>query len=112
MAIDTPPPNKTAARFAPQESPRRRIIFAAAALMLALLAVTVPVWIGGHSGRAISAETGPAPEPTSVPNARPSASFDRGHAPWFFGFLEFDWNPDAPGGVPGFDPWPSDVKRR
>ena len=23
-----------------------------------------------------------------------------------FGFLEFDWDPNAPGGVPGFDPWP------
>jgi hypothetical protein len=23
-----------------------------------------------------------------------------------FGFLEFDWNPNAPGGVPGFDSWP------
>ena len=22
-----------------------------------------------------------------------------------FGFLEFDWDPNAPGGVPGFDPW-------
>ena len=24
----------------------------------------------------------------------------------FFGFLEFDWDPNAPGGVPGFDSWP------
>jgi hypothetical protein len=24
-----------------------------------------------------------------------------------FGFLEFDWDPNAPGGVPGFDPWPT-----
>ena len=24
----------------------------------------------------------------------------------FFGFLEYDWDPDAPGGVPGFDSWP------
>ena len=23
-----------------------------------------------------------------------------------FGFLEFDWDPNAPGGVPGFDSWP------
>ena len=22
-----------------------------------------------------------------------------------FGFLEFDWDPNAPGGVPGFDSW-------
>ena len=23
-----------------------------------------------------------------------------------FGYLEFDWDPSAPGGVPGFDAWP------
>jgi hypothetical protein len=25
----------------------------------------------------------------------------------FFGFVEFDWDPDAPGGVPGFDSGPA-----
>jgi hypothetical protein len=28
-----------------------------------------------------------------------------------FGFLEFDWDPDAPGGVPGFGPWPQHEPR-
>ena len=28
-----------------------------------------------------------------------------------FGFLEFDWDPNAPGGVPGFDPWPAHDSR-
>jgi hypothetical protein len=23
-----------------------------------------------------------------------------------FGYLEFDWDPSAPGGLPGFDAWP------
>ena len=23
-----------------------------------------------------------------------------------FGYLEFDWDPNAPGGLPGFDKWP------
>lgn len=23
-----------------------------------------------------------------------------------FGYLEFDWDPSAPGGLPGFDTWP------
>lgn len=23
-----------------------------------------------------------------------------------FGYLEFDWDPGAPGGLPGFDTWP------
>ncbi len=34
------------------------------------------------------------------------ASADHGRVPLVFGFLEFDWDPDAPGGVPGFDSWP------
>lgn len=31
----------------------------------------------------------------------------RAYKPLGFGFVEFDWDPDAPGGVPGFDPWGS-----
>ena len=58
-----------------------------------------------------------APEPpfmttiisTSVPQSVPVAAATPG-APtrpsFAFGFLEFDWDPDAPGGVPGFDFWP------
>ena len=36
-----------------------------------------------------------APAPASI--TRPSFAF---------GFLEYDWDPHAPGGVPGFDSWP------
>ena len=28
---------------------------------------------------------------------------------FFFGFLEFDWDPNKPGGVPGFGSWPPEV---
>jgi hypothetical protein len=28
-----------------------------------------------------------------------------------FGYLEFDWDPNAPGGVPGFDSWPNQGRR-
>jgi hypothetical protein len=37
---------------------------------------------------------------TAIPAAVTQPSFA-------FGFLEFDWDPNAPGGVPGFDSWPS-----
>ena len=30
-----------------------------------------------------------------------------GQGPSAFGYLEFDWDPHAPGGVPGFGSWPS-----
>ena len=29
-----------------------------------------------------------------------------GGKPFSFGYLEFDWDPSAPGGLPGFDRWP------
>ena len=45
----------------------------------------------------------PAPQPmwdaAATPAPVPQASFA-------FGFLEFDWDSNAPGGVPGFDSWP------
>ena len=34
------------------------------------------------------------------------ASADHTRVPLFFGFLEYDWDPNARGGVPGFDSWP------
>jgi hypothetical protein len=34
----------------------------------------------------------------------PSDGGDIGH--FAFGYIEFDWDPQAPGGVPGFDSWP------
>ena len=42
-------------------------------------------------------------EPT-VGAASHSALVFANRVPLFFGYLEFDWDPDAPGGVPGFDP--------
>ncbi len=42
-------------------------------------------------------------------NIARSPSGDVGTPHLFFGFLEFDWDPDAPGGVPGFGPLTSPV---
>jgi hypothetical protein len=30
---------------------------------------------------------------------------------FFFGFVEFDWDPNTPGGVPGFEAWPPQQMR-
>jgi hypothetical protein len=45
-----------------------------------------------------------APALIAVPPSVPLVSGPAG--PFAFGFLVFDWDPDAPGGVPGFDRWP------
>ena len=44
-----------------------------------------------------------APQPVRVAAAAPASAPQPSFA---FGFLEFDWDPNAPGGVPGFDSWP------
>ena len=43
------------------------------------------------------------PEEASVPNSI-APDVDVGN--FAFGYVEFDQNPKAPGGVPGFDSWP------
>jgi hypothetical protein len=50
----------------------------------------------------------PAPSFATAPSSVPLNSGEIG--PFAFGFLVFDWDPDAPGGVPGFEPW-SPAKR-
>jgi hypothetical protein len=54
-------------------------------------------------------------EPTGVVVAAPAAEVTRvvapppetlGRTPSAFGFLEYDWDPNAPGGVPGFSSSP------
>ena len=44
-----------------------------------------------------------APRSVRVAAAAPTAAAQPSFA---FGFLEFDWDPNAPGGVPGYVSWP------
>ena len=81
---------------------------AALALAGAVVALLVPVSSSGRSPGAVGASAAPSDSHLVATPARMSrpASADHGRVPLFFGFLEYDWDPDAPGGVPGFDPWP------
>ena len=89
------------------EPARRRLLIAMVTLIVALFSLALPAsWLGERSGGATSAAARLEARQTAPPNVLPSTSFERGHGSRFFGFLEFDWDPDAPGGVPGFDPWP------
>jgi hypothetical protein len=53
--------------------------------------------------RSIGMVIAPATRPVRVFAPAPKAATQPSFA---FGYLEFDWDPDAPGGVPGFDSWP------
>ena len=101
--------NKTAATSRAPGDPARRILFAVAALLAAVLTLVLPgEWSSQRTGTVVASAAAPSfPNSASAPVDMPrSPSSDRGHGSRFFGFLEFDWDPDAPGGVPGFDPWP------
>ena len=80
---------------------------AAVALAAAVIALALPVSSSGRSAVGASAAALSDSHAVTTPArmSRP-ASADHGRVPLFFGFLEYDWDPDAPGGVPGFDSWP------
>jgi hypothetical protein len=67
-----------------------------------------------RSNEQASAQSGanaqPVPRMAAVPLWVPSDSGEFG--PFAFGYLEFDWDPTASGGVPGFDSWPPGSRRR
>ena len=46
-----------------------------------------------------------APEVLRIAASAPATVVER--KSFAFGYLEFDWDPNAPGGMPGFDSWPS-----
>jgi hypothetical protein len=84
-------------------------LIAALALAGAAAALLVPVSSSGWSPGAVGASAAVLSKSdpvTTLANMSRPASADHGRVPRFFGFLEYDWDPGAPGGVPGFDPWP------
>src|SRR5262245_29539768 len=96
--------HKAAAMRRPGD-PARRILFAVAALFAAVLTLVLPgAWSGQRTGTVVASAAVPsAPHSARAPVDMPrSPSSDHAHGSRFFGFLEFDWDPDAPGGVPGF----------
>jgi len=50
------------------------------------------------------------PSATPAPDSTSSNVEDPGNFAW--GYVEFDQDPKAPGGIPGFDHWPPGAPRR
>jgi hypothetical protein len=82
--------------------------------MLALVAGDETLPIGWPSAAPVNLDTASANMPAGTTLARATVPARNGshssaandNPKFFFGFLEFDWDPNAPGGVPGFGPWP------
>ncbi len=93
--------NTTGLMNARHSSDRIARVIAIMAIAAAVLALIIPVSFSGPHASTVNVAA--RAQATAVPNGKLA---DGERVPWFFGFLEFDWDPDAPGGVPGFDPWP------
>jgi hypothetical protein len=76
-------------------------VIAIVAIAAAIFALIAPVAFSGPRAGSVNAIA--RTQAASVPNSKPA---DGERSARFFGFLEFDWDPAASGGVPGFDPWP------
>ena len=89
-----------------QSFDRSARVIAIMAIAAAVLVLIVPASFSGP--RTSTANAVARAQATAVPSGKLT---DGERVPWFFGFLEFDWDPNAPGGVPGFDPWPQTPQR-
>jgi hypothetical protein len=77
-------------------------------LAAAVIALALPVSSRGQNAGVVDASATALSDShavTTPAHLSRSASADHRRVPLVFGFLEFDWDPDAPGGVPGFDSW-------
>jgi len=81
-------------------------LFALAALLVGPITVVATLANPPPHGVVVAAaapDTGP-PALGAPIYSMPADSGDPGA--FAFGYVEFDWDPRAPGGVPGFDSWP------
>jgi hypothetical protein len=68
-----------------------------------------PLWPVGKTTAPASASASIdmiAAAPKVIAVALPGPATALAQKSFAFGYLEFDWDPNAPGGVPGFDSWP------
>lgn len=75
------------------------------ATALILIAMAVLAITSLSSGRDRAAAQGGAEPPTATAT-RSDPRVSRQAGSFAFGYVEFDWDPSAPGGVPGFNSWP------
>jgi hypothetical protein len=76
----------------------------------AIAALAITSLIQSHDKATAQSHVLAAPGPAIAPLSVPLDSGEVG--PFAFGHVEFDWNPAAPEGVPGFDSWPPGSRRR
>jgi hypothetical protein len=79
-------------------------------------AIVLAVFLAGALMMSVSAQIHSAdtqhttPSPTAASDSSSSKAHDPGNFAW--GYVEFDQDPKAPGGIPGFDHWPPGAPRQ
>jgi hypothetical protein len=79
-------------------------------------ALVLAVFLAGALIMSVAAQNRPAepqhtpPAAGPAPDSNSTATQDPGDFAW--GYVEFDQNPKAPGGIPGFDHWPPGAPSR
>jgi hypothetical protein len=79
-------------------------------------AFVLAVFLAGALMMSVAAQIHPADVPHTTPSVAPASDSnssnaqDPGNFAW--GYVEFDQDPKAPGGIPGFDHWPPGAPRR
>jgi hypothetical protein len=84
-----------------------RVLMATVLIVVAVAALAITSLIHAReqtAARERILERTSTPKMHVVPSSVPVRTGDVGR--FAFGHLEFDWDPDAPDGVPGFDVWP------
>jgi hypothetical protein len=78
-------------------------------------ALVLAVFLAGALIMSVAAQIShPADTQHTTPNAPPDSSSSNAQDPGNFawGYVEFDQDPKAPGGIPGFDHWPPGAPHR
>ena len=90
----------------------RQLGIIVATIVLALAVLSIPYAVQSQRFASLPAATSPMAEAlaTVVPSAKNAGLIDP-EIDQAFGFLVYDWDPRAPGGVPGFDQWIASAQR-
>jgi hypothetical protein len=84
-----------------------RIAMATVLLVAAIVALAITGVMYGHERAAARDRLQQRSAPSRPAMVSPQRQGLGAAGTFAFGYLEFDWDPTAPGGVPGFDAWPA-----
>ena len=83
-----------------------RVVMATVLLVAAIIALAITSVMYSHERAAARDRVLQRSAPSRPAMSSPQSQGFGTAGTFAFGYLEFDWDPTAPDGVPGFDTWP------